>query len=168
MNRGSIIFVRRKGIISKLIRLFDHRGKFSHVAIAISDTEILEADINIVSRVKKFNLKEYSYYEILDLGLSSEQQEKVVEISKAYIGKKYDYAQIFGYIIKNLFHLKGKILFNNPNNLICSELVFNVLDHLGITNDLGITGEVRGIDLTPNELYDLLKYLSKSIETSQT
>ncbi|MDR4281821.1 hypothetical protein FO523_22500, partial [Bacillus subtilis KCTC 1028 = ATCC 6051a] len=118
--------------------------------------------------VKKFNLKEYSYYEILDLGLSSEQQEKVVEISKAYIGKKYDYAQIFGYIIKNLFHLKGKILFNNPNNLICSELVFNVLDHLGITNDLGITGEVRGIDLTPNELYDLLKYLSKSIETSQT
>ncbi|WP_353856819.1 YiiX/YebB-like N1pC/P60 family cysteine hydrolase [Bacillus sp. Bos-x628] len=168
MTKGNIIFVRKKNIISKLIRLFDNRGKFSHVVIAVSKDEILEANINMVSRIKKFNSKEYSYYEILDLGLSSAQQEKVVEISKEYIGKKYDYAQIFGYVLKNLFHLKGKNLFNNPNNLICSELVFDILDRLGITNDLGITGEIRGIDLTPNELYDLLKYLTKSIKKSQS
>jgi hypothetical protein len=159
MKPGDIIFVQGKSVLSRLIRYFD-KGKFSHVAVAISPTEVLEADIFIKSKIRPFNKDDYSLIEVIDLGLTEEQRRMMPDIAKEYVGLDYDYPQIFWYAIRRIFGFKGKNPLNNPNNLICSELVFHVLDRLGILSELGIDGDYRGIDLTPNELYDLVKYIS--------
>lgn len=47
--------------------------------------------------------------------------------------------------------------------MICYELVYLVLSESGVLDELGIAVSIyNGIDLTPNELYDLVKYLSKN------
>lgn len=159
MNKGNLVFVRGKGIIPALIRYFD-KGQFNHVALAVSPISIAEADVNIESRVDPFIPDSYDYYEVIDLGLTDEQSDRVVESSKSYLGRKYDEPQILWYVLKYFFKLKGPDKFNNPNNLICSEFVFDVLDKAGILKDLNIKG--GSIDITPNQLYDLVKYVSKS------
>lgn len=156
MKEGDIIFVRGKSIKSHIVRLFD-KGRFSHVAVCVSEDTILEANFFTKSHIITFDESIYSDIEVIDLGLTDEQRCMVTEVAKEYIGKDYDYAQLFGYALEKIFHCK-KSLFNNPNNLICSELVFHILDRLGILEDLQIGSE--GADLTPNQLYDLVKYIS--------
>ena len=156
MNKGDIIFVRGKSLKSRIVRLFD-KGRFSHVAVCVSEEIILEADFFTKSHMVKFDESKYDDIEVIDLGLSDELRFMVAEIALDYVGKNYDYAQLFGYAVEKVFHCKRN-LFNNPNNLICSELVFHILDRIGILDDLQIGSE--GEDLTPNQLYDLVKYIS--------
>lgn len=158
MKEGDIIFVRGKSIKSQIVRLFD-KGRFSHVAVCVAADTILEADLFTKSHMVPFDESKYSDIEVIDLGLTDELRHMITQVAKEYIGKDYDYAQLFGYALEKIFHCK-KNLFNNPNNLICSELVFHVLDRLGILDDLQIGSE--GADLTPNQLYDLVKYISNN------
>jgi hypothetical protein len=160
VRRGDIVFVQGKGLISKLIRLFD-KGKYSHCSIAVSDSRVVEADYDTKVAVRPLDRDKYNAIDIIDLGLKPEQRRNIYNASMKYIGKRYDYVQILWYVLRSIFHLKGRNKFNNPNHMICSELVFLVLDEIGALKDLGIKENIdRGIDLTPNELYDLVKYVS--------
>lgn len=156
MKAGDIIFVHGDDAVDKLIEYFDH-GQFSHVAIAISDTEIVEAQYKI-NVVKRTFPKEYVKYSIIDLGLTNEERNKVPSVALKLLDKKYDYLQILGCLIEDVFNIKGPNLLNNHQKLICSELVFTVLNETNILKDLNINVD-DGIDLTPNQLYDLLKYI---------
>lgn len=150
-----------KGIISKVIRIFD-KGKFTHCAIAISDSEVIEANYDTKVAIRSFDPKKYKEIEVLDLGLNEHQRQKVYISAMEQLGKRYDYLSLMWYVIRKIFRLRGKNRLNNPNHVICSELVFIALDKSGALKDLGIEqGFNRGIDLTPNELYDLVKYISK-------
>lgn len=168
MKSGDIIFVQGRGILSRLIRLFD-RGTFSHCAIAVSRNKIVEAQYLTRVSIDVFDPTDYNYCEVLDLGLTKEQRERIVNASLKQLGKKYDYTQLIWYVLKDLFHLKGKNKFNNPHNLICSELAYIVLEESGVMHTLGEPrdGTFRGIDLTPNQLYDLLKYLSNNKQSQK-
>lgn len=160
MKAGDIIFVQGDSFISKAIQYFD-KGQFSHVAIAVSDTHIIEAQY-----MTDVCYREFPYHNncvILDLGLDLKQREAVAQLSFGLIGKRYDYFQLVWYVLRRVFHLKGRNPLNNPNNLICSELVYTVLEHTAILKELGIKSP-HGIDSTPNELYDLIKYLAVSKE----
>ncbi|MED3976179.1 YiiX/YebB-like N1pC/P60 family cysteine hydrolase [Priestia megaterium] len=160
MKKGDIVFVRGKGWLSKVIRYFDS-GEFSHCAIAVSKYRIIEANYNTRVSVSIFDESKYDLIEVIDLGLSDKQRDIVYERAMKYLGKKYDYFQLIWYALKKVFHFKGRNLLNNPNDMICSELVFIALDESGILRDLGINDTVtNGSDLTPNELYDLVKYVS--------
>ncbi|MED3824979.1 hypothetical protein P4561_14890 [Priestia flexa] len=44
--------------------------------------------------VDAFDPTEYNYYEIMDLGLTKEQRDRVVGSSLTQLGKRYDYGQI--------------------------------------------------------------------------
>ncbi|MEH7209917.1 YiiX/YebB-like N1pC/P60 family cysteine hydrolase [Priestia megaterium] len=168
MKSGDIVFVQGRGILARLIRFFD-KGTFSHCAIAVSDNKIIEAQYFAKVRIDPFDPTEYNYYEIIDLGLTKEQRNRIVGSSLKRLGKRYDYGQIVWYVLKDVFHLKGDNRFNNPNNLICSELAYIVLEESGVMHMLGEPrdGTFRGIDLTPNQLYDLLKYLSNKKATQK-
>lgn len=162
MNKGDIVFVKGKSIISKTIMAFD-KGKFSHCGIAVSDSKMIEAEYSHRTGVVDFNPSNYLDYEVINLGLTATQRESVRRESLAMVGKKYDFGQIVWYVIGDLFNIKGKNRFNNPNNLICSELVYIVLNNSNVLDDLGIVESFsNGIDLTPNQLYDLLKFASKN------
>jgi hypothetical protein len=50
MKAGDLIFVRTKGVLPTLIRFFD-KGRFNHVAIAYSETQILEVDFDTSVRI---------------------------------------------------------------------------------------------------------------------
>jgi hypothetical protein len=161
VKRGDIVFVQSNGIIGKLIRYFDS-GTFTHCAIAISNFRVIEADYDTKVAVRPFEPNKYDVVEVIDLGLTLAQRRRVYNSAMSYVGKKYDYVSLIWYMLRKVFKLKGLNRFNNPNYMICSELVYLVLDEIGILDELDIKeGFNRGIDFTPNELYDLVKYVSK-------
>lgn len=162
MKKGDIIFVQGKSLISKLIRYFDNEGTFSHVAIAIDDDRIVEVDVDTKVAINHLDKSKYSVIEVLDLGLTPNERREVVYEAFKLLGTKYDYIQLLWYVLRKLFNLKGKNRLNNPKYVICSELVFKIFNKSGILIELGLSKTYKnGQDLTPNELYDLVKYVSK-------
>ncbi|HET6872157.1 MAG TPA: hypothetical protein VFH42_04130 [Sporolactobacillaceae bacterium] len=150
MRAGDVIFERGSGFLADTIRYFDD-GPYSHVAIAVSDTEILEAQFGVRSRIVPL----YFYdYEIIDCGFTDAQRERIKENANRLVGKKYDYLQIAWYVLRKWLGLKGHNFLNNPAMLICSECVF---DDLELSHVLGHTLYINS-DVTPNELFN---YLSK-------
>ena len=146
MKRGDIIFVRGDSIISKIINKVD-KGEFSHVAIALSDTTILEAQRFTESRIVKNYLENY---DIIDLGLDEIQREKAIDAALDLIGYDYDYSQIVSTFFNNVFKIARR---NNRSKYICSELAVDFLFKVG-----AITADERELihHYTANELY---KYL---------
>lgn len=138
MRAGDIVFVRGTSLISKLVRMID-KGEFSHVAIAVSDTQVIEANWYMRSKIVTFH---YEDFEIVRLNLTDNQVTQIPLVAKKFEGKMYDYLQVLSYLFK------GRI--NNPRHLICSELVYNILSEVGYINDDSLR------DIKPNELYKIL------------
>lgn len=160
MRRGDLVFVQGKSIVSKIIRFID-KGTYSHVAIAINERQVIEADVDTRVAVRRFVEDKWNIIEVIDLKLTNNQRLSVYHRALEYIDTRYDYIQLIWYAIRKMFNIKGKNPLNNPRNVICSELVYIVLDEAGILNDLGISDTFKnGTDLTPNELYDLVKFVS--------
>lgn len=153
MRPGDVVFVRGKGSISKIIRWFD-KGEFTHVAIAISDTRVIEAQRFVKTQVVEMN---YEDYEVLDLHLFPEQRARCIVEAYKFTGTRYDYPQIAWYMVKKVFRIKGSYPANNPNTLICSELVSRVLFATGLVEESDTLYE-----LTPNQLYDTLQYIAQN------
>jgi hypothetical protein len=151
MQTGDVIFLKHHGILGFLITLFDH-GKYSHVCIAVSDTEILETDIFTNARIIPF---EYKNYDIIRLNLSDEQRNEIPEIAKKLVGIKYDYLLILWYMLRGIFNLKKP--WRLPKHEICSELTDLVLYDIGVIPELEyLSGE------TPNVMYEKIKLLAIS------
>lgn len=148
MEVGDVVFVRGHTLLAKIIRLFD-KGRFSHVCIAYSNDTVLETDFNKKVSINKFNYKDY---EIVKLNLTEKQKEKLKIAVKHYLGDSYDYSQILYYVLRGIFGLHDSRWFNTPNEFICSELVYKVLTDIGYMNY-----DEKYKDITPNELYKLLK-----------
>lgn len=146
IKAGDIIFVRGKSPIARLVQWFD--GEFNHVAIAMSHDKILEAQGGTRSRITDFYFDDY---EVIDLQLTDEERDRVVHLGIELVGKRYDYVQIIGYVLRKIFKI-NEHKFNSPKNLICSELVYIILKELG-----KIPPQDNLIDATPNELYRYLK-----------
>lgn len=103
----------------------------------MSETHIIEAQYYTKTRITPIYFEDY---EIVRLDLP---EEELLKNSIQLVGKWYDYRQVISY----MFHKRT----NNPNQLICSELVATLLFQLGEIEDYN---EVK--DLTPNELYHYL------------
>ncbi len=139
METGDLIFVRGDSLVSKAVRFFD-KGEFSHVAIALSDSHILEAQYFTKSRITPMY---FSDYEIMKIPLTENEQHEALEIGVDLVGKWYDYLQIIGYVLNSNF--------NNPRQLICSEMIALFLFRLGKINNYEEYAYLK-----PNELYSKL------------
>lgn len=156
MKAGDIIFVEGTTLVSRLIQYFDDEGVYSHVAIAVSDTHIVEAQYGLNVIYREFP-DEYKYYSVVDLHLTDEQRQEIRPKAFTLLDRKYDYFQIAGYLLKRIFKTKKNRL-NSRRNLICSELVYTVLRDTDTLNELGIK-TLEGSDITPNQLFDLVKHI---------
>lgn len=123
MRAGDVIFVKPSGLLSGLVAKIDG-SPFSHVAMAVSETHIVEAQAFTRSRITPITERETL---ILDLGLTDEQRDTIQDYAIAATGKWYDYSLIAGYFFRNVLKLDFKALWNSQNNLICSELVAGLL-----------------------------------------
>lgn len=162
IKAGDIIFVRNNNwLTSRLITFFD-KGRFSHVCVAISNTHVVEAQYGTKVRIVPFYYGQDQYV-VMDLGLNEKEASKVKDVALTMTGKWYDYPQLIGYAFKKFFgYKKGTTLFNNPNNWICSELVYHMLVSIGKINH---KEELH--DLTPNQLYNFLHNLCISQEETK-
>lgn len=143
IQAGDIIFVKGTGLISRLVRFFDGRGQFSHVAIAISDTEIIETNWNMRSKILPMYYSEDEYELIRLQDLEPQHLDNLRPIAESLQGTLYDYMQILAILFRSRL--------NNPRYLICSELVYLILFEIGYEKD------VRLLNSTPNEMYNKMK-----------
>jgi hypothetical protein len=137
IDAGNIIFVRGSSVVSSIVRYFD-KGEFSHVAVAVSPTHIIEAEWNTKSIITPFHYKDY---EVIDLNLTDEQKDRMIKKAIQLTGRWYDYPQLINYMVTG-------VKLGSPKNLICSEIAYLLLKEAGI--DIGDS------NISPNELYKVL------------
>jgi uncharacterized protein YycO len=149
MQTGDIIFVGGNDLIDEIIRFFDH-GDYNHVAMFVSDTEILEAQYNTKVHVVD-NFYDGPDYKtiVIPMNLDDEQKGKLEKLKDQYIGEGYDYGDIFIKFLRLEFGINLE-RFENPNEQICSELVGRLLVGLGLADE-------SVVDMAPNELFRYLK-----------
>lgn len=152
MKIGTIAFIKGTSWVSRIVRWVD-KGEFTHVAIAVSDTELIEAQrFQLVRSVPISD----AIIEFIDLKLTKEEEEALIREANQLLGKQYDYAQLLWHTLKIISGGRFKRI-NNPSRLICSELVSRSLCAAGIVEE-----EDTLFDLTPNELFDYLQYIMHS------
>lgn len=127
---GDIYFVKSSSTISFLIRLLTN-SSYSHVAISVSEDNsfIVEADA-----FKKVKPKENKYKdsEVVSICLSELQKLKLLEYCVKQTDVKYDYVHILGIALGLLGFTKRKNLWNHLNRTICSELISEGYQHIGV------------------------------------
>lgn len=133
MEAGDLIFVRGHSLVSSIVRAVD-KGEFSHVAMAVSPTHVIEAEWSTKSVITPLH---YEDYEVISLGMTEEQKDRIIKKAIQLTGRWYDYPQAVGYLFSRKW--------GSPKNLVCSEIVYLLLKEIGL--DLGDS------NITPNELY---------------
>lgn len=146
MKRGDILFIRGNSFISKIINSID--GPYSHIAIALSEDTILEAQRFTESRI----IKNYHVdYDVYQLDLTESQLDGIVDASLVLIGHDYDYTQIVATLFNNLFKIARR---NNRSKYICSEIIVELLHRIGY---IDLKQRETIIHYTPNELNKFLQ-----------
>lgn len=162
MRKGDIVFIKGSSVITRIITKIDKmsngdNGEYSHVAIAISDKHMIEANYN--QKVSIVNLDKQmpsiSKLKVIDLKLTQQERESVYQNSIKYLDKRYDYLQIVTLLFNRLF---GFRLINNKKRFICSELVVSAMNDSGLLE--GYDCEKLS-DMTPNQLYEFILRYSK-------
>lgn len=159
MKKGDIVFIKGNSLISKAITKLDKMsngddGKYSHVAIAVSNKHILQAEysskVSVVRLDTLINEGKVNDYEVVDLKLDTLQREYLYRASMTHVGKSYDYLLIFSFLLNKLLGFK---LINNKNRFICSELVISSMNKADLLKGYDTD---KLIDMTPNELYEFI------------
>lgn len=124
-----IIFSKTNTLLSRLIRFFD-KGRWSHVSILIDDYHIVDSRFPKGVRIRHFDLANYEVVTV----------KGDIEEALEHVGKRYDLFIFIWYGIRY-----GDKPWNNPNEMICSELIAEAV------HDQNLKG------MTPNEQYVYLK-----------
>lgn len=144
MKPGDVVFYKGTSFISKVICKLT-KSPYSHVALAIDDKRIVEADLFIKTRITELK---YENITIMRADLTEEQRRRVVDFARYLVGRSYDYLSVFLWLLRLTFNINSKGLFNNANRLYCTELIDRCYHYAGI--DLvpdRETGDVLPIDL---------------------
>jgi hypothetical protein len=148
LETGDIILEKGEDVIDKGISWFTD-SPYTHVAMVIHENFNLLIESHFWSGVHIIHLNEIpDKYDVLRIkgGLNSIQKEKIFKPMLESIGNKYDLPQIFGYLFSGLF--KGKNMFNNPNYIICSELIDIVYNEI----DIDLVPDMYLGDIKPSDI----------------
>lgn len=118
MKCGEIIGTHGTGLLSEAIEWYTH-SKYSHIRVAVSDTEFIEATWPKVRKGNISELKEYKAGEIIIKTpidpLTQEEQTRLILFLTKKIGKRYDWQGLISFLVrKNV---------QNKNWYFCNELV---------------------------------------------
>jgi len=126
---GDILACKNNSFLSFAIR-FLTKSKYSHLAIIVSESEIIEAD-GIVGFINRKNINEYkNYADVYICGLNDKQRNDICNYAISKINAKYDYYLLFVLFVKFVFGIKIKI--KDSEDDICSELVNDAYKSVGI------------------------------------
>ena len=154
IKAGNLIFVRDETFLSWIIRTIT-KSYYNHIAILISETEVLEALPNgvFITPLSSYEDREFSHkleYRIFEVdGMTKEQVYKVIEFSKKEVGKKYDFLQLVSIYFFYLFGIPKKY---EPIDVteawICSELVAEAFEYAGIK----FSNDINSDNMTPKDI----------------
>lgn len=121
---GDIIFYESTTLIGRIIRKIT-KYPFSHAAIAVSPTDIIEANAFIKSRRVSFAETEYKRVVVMrtKTPLTSTQKIAIIRESKQLLGRGYDYWAIFLFALRYLFGFNTDKCTTDATKLWCTELV---------------------------------------------
>ncbi len=145
---GDIIFYRPTGFIGWAISKIT-KSEYSHVAMAVDNFHIIEADKFIQSRISDLSYVEniHRVYRIRDIDKAT--QFAVTTEALTMLGTNYDYSQVFGLFLRIIFK-RDEISLNRANKYICSEIIDSSLFRAKVPrSDMKHLG-----DITPQELFD--------------
>jgi uncharacterized protein YycO len=126
MEKCDILLFRGKRLINKLIEFFTG-SSYSHAALCLDEYHIAEADwmgINI-NHINN-NLDEFDVYRC---NLTKEQKDKIIEYTKNHLSCKYEYTELFRYVLEKYLKIR---LPDSKNKFICSEFVYDAFQHAGV------------------------------------
>jgi uncharacterized protein YycO len=115
--------------------------------LAVSETEIMEADRFIKVRVRKLEADEVVM--VRKANLTPSQKVQLLSIASKQLNKGYDYKSILKWLLRLLFKWNVNFV-DNANTLLCSELIDRCYQSIGID----LVPERATGDVTP---YHLLK-----------
>ncbi|AIW03476.1 enoyl-CoA hydratase/carnithine racemase-like [Bacillus phage Moonbeam] len=153
---GDIIFYKPTGFIGWAISKLT-KSEYSHVALAVDEFHIIEADKFIKSRISDLSYVEniHRVYRVRDI--TKEQQFIVTTEALTMLGSSYDYSQVFGLFLRIILK-RDNVSLNRANKYICSEIIDSSLFRARIPRkDMKHLG-----DITPQELFD--KYSLVEVE----
>jgi hypothetical protein len=161
---GDLIFCESTTIFGRLIRKVTG-SPFSHVALAISSTDIVEADAFIKSREVPFQQTEYPHIKVMrtKVPLTDEQKRLLVENSGKLLGRGYNYWAIFLLFLRIIFKINLDKLKVDLTKLWCSELTDYIYNNINIDLVPQIHNEyvtVTDLEDSP-ELYTAFDYYQK-------
>jgi hypothetical protein len=128
---GDIILVKGDTpIVSSLVRWFT-RSPYTHVGLAVTSDLIYEIDINKDLAIRPIHHKHYDVFRY-KYGLTETQQHdmQVYALERAKENVGYDWLKILGFGIERIFRFHKA--FNELNHVVCSEIVDNIYNHVGI------------------------------------
>ena len=127
---GDILACKNNSFLSFAIR-FLTKSKYSHLAIIVLESEIIEVD-GIVGFINRKNINEYKTYADVYTcdNLTDKQRNDICNYAISKINAKYDYYLLFVLFVKFVFGIRIKI--KDSENDICSELVNDAYKSVGI------------------------------------
>lgn len=126
------------------------KKKITHVAIVIDEEHVMETSakgikISHISSVGKYKRLRCVY-------LDDVQREKVLEYVVEQLYRPYDYILILNIFLERTFNLS--LNWDNPNKLICVELVVNAFDSVGIK----LFPDIEDDDIIPGDFEDCKEF----------
>lgn len=132
MQAGDILlFVGQKVFIDEAIE-YETSSKYTHAALAISETEYVEA---WWSGVRKAELnpndpRKFDIYTTIT-PLTDLQKAEITGFALGKIGEEYNFLQLIGFPVEKLFHTDKNVL-GSTHKVICSQLVIQSYKAVGI------------------------------------
>lgn len=148
---GDIILVRGDTpIISRAIRWFTG-SKYTHAGIAVTSNIIYEIDVFKKLDVRLLTHHDYDVYRLKeDLTIEQQIELKLYAINKIKESKGYDWFRIIQFALEKI---GIKLHLNNKKRYVCSEIIDELYNHVGIDLIPNRTdGEVTPADISGSPL----------------
>jgi cell wall-associated NlpC family hydrolase len=148
MKPGDVLFYKGASLIARIIAAVT-RSSYTHVALAVGDGQIIEADRFIKTRIRTLQPDEqYDVYEFE--GITDETREKLVTAALTLVDYPYDYRQIVRNFIRLVFKRNASFI-EAQNAVICSDIIDVPAYIAGVKRN-----NVRPVgDCTPAELLEV-------------
>ncbi|HBY19724.1 MAG TPA: hypothetical protein DEG71_01730 [Clostridiales bacterium] len=127
---GDVVAYRSDSTVSEIIRKITN-SNYSHVAIVVSPTQIIEGD-GYTGHVRYRNILEYkNHLDIYTLDfLTDEQRIGIASYMESKVGLKYDRLLLLWLFIKYTLHIR--LPYKNDKKVICSEICNHAYRSIGI------------------------------------
>lgn len=157
INAGDVLLFKSSGTFVEDIVCDVTKSEYCHVAIAVGDGTLIEA--NGFIKTREIPVTQEPGFDVFRVpGLTASQAYRIVEYAKKQIGTHYDYEKIIGLLIRfELFpHFKG---LTEEGHFICSGLVDDALIAGGVPRkNQEFIGNLAPCELT--EYYHLKRVLA--------